>query len=311
MRYLGKRLLLAIPTIWGVCTLVFFFVHLIPGDPVEVMLGETAQAADREELRRQLGLDEPIVIQYFNFLAGLPSLDLGQSFFYKEPVRAMVLGALGPTVELALASLLVALLIALPSGILAASRQGSVLDQASMTISLLGVSMPVFWMGPLLILAFAIYIPIFPPSGRGEMLSIVLPAVTLGVHLAAMLSRMTRSSVLEVIGEDYVTAARARGLPESLVLIKHVMRNAAIPILTVIGMQLGALLSGAVITENVFAWPGLGTEFISALNRRDYPMVQGCVLVFALVYVGVNLLTDIAYAVVDPRIRLDAGGNGE
>ncbi|MDP8255842.1 MAG: ABC transporter permease, partial [Candidatus Alcyoniella australis] len=246
MRYILRRLLLAVPTVLGVSTLVFFFVHMIPGDPVEVMLGETAQAVDKEQLRQQLGLDRPLGEQYVAFLGGLAHLDLGESFFYREPVLpqfdglrlvngGVVLTRFGPTLELALVSLLIALLIALPSGILAASRQGSVVDQASMTISLLGVSMPVFWMGPLLILAFSIWLPLFPPSGRGQPLSIVLPAVTLGVHLAAMLSRMTRSAVLEVIGEDYVIAARARGMPEWLVMLKHVMRNAAIPILTVIG----------------------------------------------------------------------------
>ncbi len=304
IRYVARRLLFLAPTVFGVVTLVFFFIHLIPGDPVEVMLGETAEAAAEEALRDNLGLNDPLPAQYGNFLGGLARGNLGDSFFYRKPVREVLLERLGPTVELSLAAMLVALLIAIPIGVLAAVKQYGAFDNVSMLVALIGVSMPNFWLGPLLIWLFSLHIEWFPVGGKEGWLSLVLPAITLGTALAAILSRMTRASMLEILNEDFVRTARAKGLPERTVLFKHVLRNALIPVVTIAGLQLGALLSGAVITENVFAWPGLGTLFIEALQSRDYPVVQGCVLFFSLGYVLVNLLVDLLYAAVDPRIRL-------
>jgi len=303
IRYVARRLLLLIPTVLGVATLVFFFIHLIPGDPVEVMLGETAEQADKEALADALGLNDPLHVQYGNFLLGLLKGDVGDSFFYKKPATEVLLERLGATVELALAAMLVALLIAIPIGVVAAVKQYGAFDNVSMLAALIGVSMPNFWLGPLLIWLFSLHIEWFPPGGREGLGSLVLPAITLGTALAAILSRMTRASVLEVLDEDFVRTARAKGLPERTVLFKHVLRNAMIPVLTLIGLQFGVLLSGAVITENVFSWPGLGTLFIEALQSRDFPVVQGCVLYISFGYVMVNLLVDLLYAAVDPRIR--------
>ncbi|MDP8224241.1 MAG: ABC transporter permease [Candidatus Lernaella stagnicola] len=304
IRYIGRRLLLLIPTVLGLATLVFFFIHLIPGDPVEVMLGETAEAADKEALSESLGLNDPVLVQYGRFLAGLVRGDVGQSFFYQRPVTEVLLERLPATLELAALAMLVALLIAIPIGVIAAVKQYGAFDNLSMFVALVGVSMPNFWLGPLLIWMFSLKLEWFPVGGRGDWTSLVLPAITLGTALAAILSRMTRASVLEVLSEDFVRTARAKGLPPRTVLFKHVLRNALIPVITLVGLQLGALLSGAVITENVFSWPGVGTLFIEAIQSRDYPLVQGCVLFISFGYVLVNLAVDLVYAVVDPRIRL-------
>ena len=302
-QFIVRRLLILIPTLLGVATLVFFFLHMIPGDPVEVMLGETAQAVDKDKLREDLGLNDPMHVQYARFISGMFTGNLGASFFYKKPVTKIIWERLPATMELAIASMIVAILIALPIGILAAIRQYSLFDNVSMFLAFLGISMPNFWLGPLLILAFSIHLGWFPVSGRVGIESLILPAITLGTAMAAMLSRITRSSVLEVLGEDFVTTARAKGLPERTVVLRHVLKNALIPIITVVGLQFGALLSGAIITETVFDWPGLGTLFIRAIESRDYPLVQGCVLYISLGYVLVNLVADLAYAVVDPRVR--------
>lgn len=302
-RFIGHRLLILIPTVLGVATLVFFFLHLIPGDPVEVMLGETAQSADKERLRADLGLNDPILVQYGRFLTGMVTGDLGESFFYKKEVTSIIVERLGATVELALASMIIALLLAIPIGIFAAIRQYSSFDNFSMFLAFLGVSMPNFWLGPLLILLFSIHFSWFPVSGREGLTSLVLPAITLGTAMAAMLSRITRSSVLEVLNEDFVITARAKGLPERTVILKHVLKNALIPIITVVGLQFGALLSGAIITETVFDWPGLGTLLIRSIESRDYPVVQGCVLFISMGYILANLAADLAYAAVDPRVR--------
>jgi peptide/nickel transport system permease protein len=302
--FFWRRLVIVIPTIVGAVTLVFFFLHLIPGDPVEVMLGETAQQADKERLREELGLNLPLYVQYGRFIAGVAQGDLGDSYFYRRPVTQVIADRVPATVELALAAFLVAGLIAIPLGIVAALREGTTVDNISVLFSLLGVSMPNFWLGPLLIILFSIKLGWFPVSGRGDVGSLVLPAITLGTALAAVLSRMTRASLLERLGEDYLTVARAKGLPEWKVILKHALRNALIPIITIMGLQFGALLSGAIITENVFSWPGIGTLLINAISARDYPLVQGCVLFITLSYVLVNLLTDLLYGWADPRIRL-------
>jgi peptide/nickel transport system permease protein len=299
-----RRLALVIPTVLGAVTLVFFFLHMIPGDPVEVMLGETAQQADKEQLREELGLTLPLHIQYGRFITGVFKGNLGDSFFYRRPVTQVIAERAPATVELALAAFLVAGLIAIPLGIIAALREGTAVDNASVLFSLLGVSIPNFWLGPLLIILFSITLGWFPVSGREGVGSIVLPAITLGTALAAILSRMTRASLLDRLGEDYLTVARAKGLPEWKVILKHALRNALIPVITVMGLQFGALLSGAIITENVFSWPGIGTLLINAIEARDYPLVQGCILFITLSYVLVNLLTDLFYGWVDPRIRL-------
>ncbi len=303
LRYIGRRLLLLVPTMLGVATLVFFFLHLIPGDPVEVMLGETAVQADKDQLRESLGLNDPLAVQYGRFLGGLFRGHIGDSFFYRKPVAEVLLERVPATVELTIAALFVALLIAIPIGVVAAVKQYGAFDNLSMLVALLGVSLPNFWLGPLLIWLFSLHLDWFPVGGREGLASLVLPAVTLGLGLAAILSRMTRASVLEVLGEDFVRTARAKGLPERTVLFKHVLRNALIPIITLVGLQFGALLSGAVITENVFAWPGLGSLFIEAIQSRDFPVVQGCVLYISFGYVMINLLVDLLYAAVDPRIR--------
>jgi peptide/nickel transport system permease protein len=299
-----RRLAILIPTVIGAVTLVFFFLHMIPGDPVEVMLGETAQQADKERLREELGLNLPLYVQYGRFIAGAVQGDLGSSYFYRRPVTQVIVERAPATVELALAAFLVAGLIAIPLGIFAALREGTAVDNVSVLFSLVGVSIPNFWLGPLLIILFSITLGWFPVSGRGGVASLVLPAITLGAALAAILSRMTRASLLERLGEDYLTVARAKGLPEWKVILKHALRNALIPIITVMGLQIGALLSGAIITENVFSWPGIGTLLINAIEARDYPLVQGCVLFITLSYVLVNLLIDLLYGWADPRIRL-------
>ena len=299
-----RRLAVVIPTVIGAVTLVFFFLHLIPGDPVEVMLGETAQQADKERLRQELGLNQPLYVQYGRFMAGIVQGDLGGSYFYRRPVVQVIAERAPATVELALAAFIVAGLIAIPLGIIAAMREGTAVDNAAVLFSLVGVSLPNFWLGPLLIILFSIKLGWLPVSGRAGVASLVLPAITLGAAFAAILSRMTRASLLERLGEDYLMVARAKGLPEWKVILKHALRNALIPIITVMGLQIGALLSGAIITENVFSWPGIGTLLINAIEARDYPLVQGCILFISLSYVLVNLLTDLFYGWADPRIRL-------
>ncbi len=303
MKPLARRLAVLVPTILGVVTLVFFLVHIIPGDPVELMLGETASRADLEGLRSDLGLDRPVVEQYASFLLGLLGGDLGTSFFYRRPVHQVILEKLPATLELAVAAMAIAVLIALPLGIMAAVRKDSFVDRSAMLASLAGISMPNFWLGPLLIILFSLRLGWFPVSGREGLPSLVLPAITLGTALAALLSRMTRSAMLDVLGEEYLRTARAKGLAEWTVISRHALRNALLPVLTIVGLQFGALLSGAVITENVFAWPGIGTLLIQAIHARDYPLVQGCVLVIALGYVAANFLTDALYTLADPRVK--------
>ena len=302
--YLIRRLVLLVPVVLGVVTLVFFLVHAIPGDPVEVMLGEQARTADKELLRRELGLDRPLAEQHLSYLKGLTRGDMGRSIHSREPVLRLIAARLPATLLLTLASLAVAVALAVPLGMLSAVRRGSLMDRGSMLFALLGVSMPNFWLGPLLILLFSIQLGWLPVSGMGGIQHLILPAVTLGTALAAILTRMVRASVLEVIREPYVTTARAKGLPETAVLFRHTLRNALVPVITILGLQFGALLSGSVVTETIFSWPGVGRLVIQAIYQRDYPLVQGCVLVISLCYVLVNLGTDVAYAAVDPRIRV-------
>lgn len=288
--------------IFGVCTLVFLLIHLVPGDPVEVMLGEGASPADRGALRAALGLDRPLSTQYLDYLGRLARLDLGFSLHEQRPVTALLAERAGPTLELAVAALALALMTALPLGVIAARHRGDWLDRGAMGFSLLGAAIPNFWLGPLLILVFSLGLGWTPVSGNTGAASLVLPAVTLGTGLAAVLARMVRSSVLEVLEEDYVRTARAKGLSAAAVLWRHALRNAWLPILTLVGLQFGALLGGAVITETVFAWPGVGSLLVESIQARDYPVVQATVLLISCCYVLVNTLTEIAYPWLDPRI---------
>jgi len=307
LSYLAQRLAGAALVVFGVISIVFLLIHLIPGDPVEIMLGEAASATDREALRVALGLDQPVMFQFTHYLHGLLQFDLGTSLQSRRPVTDLLQERLPATLLLAGVTLVVTAL-ALPLGMLAAVRRGSGWDGGAMAFSMLGVSIPNFWLGPLLILVFSLWLGWFPVSGREGVGSVVLPAVTLGTGLAAVLSRMVRSSMLEVLGEDYIRTARAKGLPPHRVILHHGLRNALLPVITLLGLQLGALLAGAVITETVFSWPGIGLLTIEAIQSRDYPVVQACVLLISVGYVLVNLLTDIAYAWADPRIRLGGGG---
>lgn len=303
--YFIGRLVALIPTLFGVVTLVFLMIHLIPGDPVEIILGETALSADKESLRAELGLDRPILEQYLQYLAGLVTGDIGRSILTHEPVLKEILARWPATLELAFFAILFAAVFSLPLGVLAAAKKDSAVDRGSLLLSLFGIAIPNFWLGPLLIIFFSIQLGWLPVSGRGGPLSIILPAVTLGTAMAAILLRLTRSSILEVIGEDFIRSARAKGAGEARVYLKHALANGLLPVVTVVGMQLGALLSGAIITEYIFAWPGIGRLMITAIETRDYPLVQGCVLNIALCYVLVNFAVDVIYAAIDPRIRLN------
>jgi peptide/nickel transport system permease protein len=304
-RYLIRRLLLTIPVILGVATLVFALIHLVPGDPAQAMLGETAPQADVLKLRHSLGLDQPLLTQYRTYLTGLLRGDLGTSFRYNAPVTAQIRDKFPNTATLALAAMLFAILFAIPLGILAAVFRGTIIDHAAMTIALAGISMPNFWLGPLLAILFAVRLGWLPVSGTGGLSHLILPAVTLGAALSAILARMTRASVLEELRELYVLAARARGVSGARAVVRHAFRNSLIPIVTIIGLQFGAVLTGTIITETIFAWPGIGRLLIQAINFRDYPLVQGCILFIAITYVAMNLLTDLTYGLLDPRIRYD------
>lgn len=307
MGYILRRLLLAIPIAWGVATIVFFFVHMLPGDPEEILLGELATPASLDLIRSEYHLDEPVFSQYGHFMADLLKGDLRKSIVYREPVTALIAQRWPATARLALAAIALSLLIALPLGIAAAKKAGGPLDHVAMTASLLGISVPSFWLGPLLILFFSIYLGWFPVSGSDDPGAIVLPALTLGAAMAALVSRMVRAQMLEVFAHDYLRTARAKGLSERKVVLKHALRNALLPVVTIVGVQFGVLLSGAIITEKIFAWPGLGSLLLEGIFQRDYPVVQGCVLVISLIYVVVNLATDILYGVLDPRIRVGEG----
>jgi len=301
-RILG-RLLWALPALWLIITMVFLLIHIVPGNPVVQMLGEGARAQDIQQLRHALGLDLPLGVQYTRYLAGVFHGDLGMSLRYQQPVLQVVLSRYPATLELAFVSLIVCILLAVPAGVIAAARQGRPTDHAISVVSLLGLSMPNFALGPLLILFFSIEIGWLPVSGRGGWSHLVLPAATLGAALAAILVRMVRSAMLEELSSDYVRTARAKGLSERRVLLRHALPNALLPVVTIIGLQFGTLLAGTIVTEMIFSWPGIGRLAVNAIESRDYPLLQGCILVIAVSYVLVNLLTDIVYAVVDPRVR--------
>jgi len=301
-----RRVLMLIPVVLGVVTLVFAFVRMVPGDPAAIMLGEQARAADVAAMRKDLGLVGPTYQQYLRYLNGLIHGDLGSSFSMRAPVTKVIIERYPATMKLAVAAMLVALLVSFPLGIIASLRPGSAVDVAAGAFSLLGVSMPNFWLGPLLILLFSIHLGLTPVSGGGDLSHMILPAITLGAAMAGILARLVRSGLLEVRGAPYIRAARAKGVGGARIIWAHALRNALLPVITVVGLQFGTLLGGAVITETVFSWPGVGSLLIEAIRSRDYPLVQGCVLTISVTYVAVNLLTDIAYGLIDPRIRLGA-----
>jgi len=303
--YIARRLLLLIPVAIGVVTLVFGFLRMAPGDPATIMLGEQARQVDVQALRKQLGLEGSLGRQYATFVASLARGNFGTSFSKRQPVAKLVFERLGATMELAVAAMIIAALVAFPLGVFAATRPGTVGDAGAGAFALLGVSMPNFWLGPLLIIVFSIKLGLTPVSGAGGVSHLILPAVTLGASMAGILARLTRSGLLEVLSSNYVRAARAKGAPERLVLWKHALRNALLPVVTVMGMQFGHLLAGAIITETIFAWPGVGMLLIDAINSRDYPLVQGCVLCISITYILITLITDLSYAWIDPRIRYE------
>ena len=333
LRYIIRRLLTIIPVLLGVSILVFGFLRLIPGDPAQVMLGERATPENIARVREQLGLNKPIYEQYLIFISNALRGDLGRSVLRGEPVTQEIVRRFPATIELALSAILVAILVGIPAGIISAVRRGSLLDAASMLLALTGVSMPIFWLGLMLILLFSVILHWFPTGGRMEagtsfvpitnlllldsllkgdleffvqtLKHLALPAIALGSIPMAIIARMTRSSMLEVLSQDYIRTAHAKGLHERAVIIRHALRNAWLPVITVVGLQVGRLLSGAILTETVFSWPGIGRWLVDAIYARDYPIVQGVTLFIAMVFVGVNLVVDILYALVDPRVKFD------
>jgi peptide/nickel transport system permease protein len=304
-RFLLRRLVFTLPVLFGVATLVFSLIHLVPGDPAQAILGDSAAPEDVIELRHRLGLDRPLLVQYVGFLKGAAVGDLGISLRTREPVVGAIAARLPATFELAAAAMCVAIVVAVPLGILAAVYAGTAVDHAATTAALMGISIPNFWLGPLLAVVFSIGLGWLPVSGRGTLAHFVLPAITLGAPLAAVLARITRASVIEELRELYVLAARARGVSHTRAVLKHAFRNSLIPIVTVLGLQVGSVLTGAVITETIFAWPGVGRLLVQSISFRDYPLVQGCILLIAISYVSMNLLVDVIYGFLDPRIRYE------
>lgn len=325
LKYILRRFLFSLIALIVITIAVFLIIHLIPGDPAEIMVGPGVEHSEEVEelIRANLGLDKPLYMQYLKYMAGLIRGDMGLSLWTRQPVRSEILRRAGATFELALLAVLFSTFIAIPVGMVSASKPYSAADYTSMAGSFIGVSMPVFWIGILLMLVFSLEIPIFPALGRGEpffpslvlmfrgnfsplfdsLRHLILPAITLGLHHAALVARMTRSSMLEVLNQDYIRTARSKGFSEFVVIYKHAFRNALIPIITVVGMQFGFLLGGSVITETVFAWPGLGRFIIESILARDYPFIQGGLLFFAIVILVVNLVTDLLYGLIDPRVR--------
>ena len=303
LRYTVRRLVYMLPVIWLVVSIVFLLIHLVPGDPIQQMLGEGATAADLQAARHAYGLDVPIGQQYVTYWRGVLHGDFGLSLRFNRSVASVIAERYPFTLQLTFAGLAVALALSIPAGVHSARRRNRWDDRVISFVSLLGLSFPNFALGPILILFFAIKLGVLPVSGSGTLDHLVLPAITLGGALAAILTRMVRTSMLEELGQDYVRTARAKGLPERTVVYRHALRNAMIPVLTVVGLQFGALLAGAIVTETIFSWPGIGRLTIQAISNRDYYLVEGCILAIGLTYVGVNFLTDLLYSVANPRIR--------
>ncbi len=298
-----KRLLATIPVVFGVLLLTFLLVHLVPGDPVDVMLGESATVADRTALRDNLGLNQPLLVQFWHYLSDLAQGDFGQSIHTQQPIAELLKARYPNTLALAVVGLMIALVIGIPLGILAALKAGQWQDLAVMLVSVRLSAMPAFWLGPVLMLIFAVWLGWLPVSGMQQPTAIILPAITLGFGLSAILTRMTRTSLLEVLNQDFIRTARAKGLSETRVVLHHALRAALLPIITVVGLQMGGLLAGTVITETIFSWDGIGLLLVESIEKRDYPVTQACVLVIALSYVLVNLVTDLVYRWIDPRVK--------
>jgi peptide/nickel transport system permease protein len=302
-RLLLSRLLYTLPVLWLVVSVVFLLIHLVPGDPILQMLGEGAPAADIAAARHLYGLDVPLREQYLHYWKGVLRGDLGPSLRFNQSVSKLIVQRYPYTLQLTIAALVVAILISFPAGVRSAQRRGRWDDKLLSIVSLFGLSLPNFALGPILILFFSIKLGLLPVSGSGTFAHLVLPAITMGSALAAILTRMVRTSMLEELGQDYIRTARAKGLSERAVVYRHALRNAMLPVLTVIGLQFGALLAGAIVTETIFSWPGIGRLTIQAIGNRDYYLVQGCILAIGLTYVFVNFVTDLLYSVVNPRIR--------
>jgi len=310
-------------TLFGITILVFLVIHLIPGNPADIMAGEDSDPETIKLVEKRLGLDKPLYTQYYLYMSGLARGDMGLSLWTRQPVRSEILRRAGATFELALFAMFFSSLIAIPVGVISATKPYSMADYTSMTISFCGISMPTFWIGILLMLALSLRFPIFPALGRGAPLfhslilvfkgefaplldsvrHLILPGITLGFHYAALVARMTRSSMLEILTQEYICTARSKGLIERVVVYKHAFRNAMLPIVTVVGLQFGFLLGGSVLTETVFAWPGLGRFLVDSILARDYPFIQGGLLFFGTIFLIVNLVTDLFYGLIDPRIR--------
>jgi len=305
INFLLKRLLAIIPVLLGITLLLFFMLRMLPGDPAQVLAGQMASPADVEIIRVQMGLDQPIHIQYASFLNRLLHLDLGRSARTQNPVIQEIWARLPNTLVLAVCAITLACAFGIPAGVIAAVRPYSWVDYLVTIASLFGISMPVFWLGIMLMIGFAVILQWLPAGGIGTWKHLVLPSITLASFVVAFIARMTRSCMLEVLAQDYVTTARSKGLKENVIIIKHALKNALIPIITVVGLQFGLLLGGAVLTETVFAWPGLGRLIVDSILARDYAMIQGSILIFGLLYTLVNLVVDLAYAFVDPRIRYE------
>lgn len=303
IRLVGSRLLYTLPVLWLVVSVVFLLIHLVPGDPILAMLGEGAASADLQAARHAYGLDQPIGKQYLHYWNGVLHGRLGQSIRLNQDVGRVIWERYPYTLRLTIAALIVALILSIPAGVRSAQRRDRWDDRLLSVVSLFGLSFPNFALGPILILFFAIKLGLLPVSGAGTWEHLVLPAITMGGALAAILTRMVRTAMLEELSQDYIRTARAKGLSESKVVYKHALRNAMIPVLTVVGLQFGSLLAGAIVTETIFSWPGIGRLTISAISNRDYFLVQGCILAIGLTYIAVNLLTDLLYAAANPRIR--------
>ncbi len=302
-RYITQRLVIAVITLLGVSTIVFLMLHLLPGDPARIIAGLLASDQDIARIRTQLGLDKPLVVQYILFLGNLLHGNLGISARTSDPVLSDVLQRLPATIELAVISTALATLVGILAGVIAATRPNTILDYVLSALTLFGVSMPVYWLGLMLIIVFAVNLHLLPAAGNDSTTSFILPSLTLAAFSVALIARMTRASMLEVLGQDYVRTARAKGMRENRVLLRHALKNAFIPILTVIGLQFGTLLGGAILTESVFGWPGIGLLLVDSIFARDYPMVQGIVLVFSTLFILLNLGVDLLYAYFDPRIH--------
>ncbi|MGC1360577.1 MAG: nickel ABC transporter permease [Silvibacterium sp.] len=303
VRALLFRLIYTVPVVWLVVSIVFLLIHLVPGDPVQQMLGEGARPADITALRHAYGLDQPLSHQYLHYWNGVLHGNLGNSLRLNDSITHLVLTRYPYTVELTIAALIIAILLSIPAGIASALHRDRWQDRTLSFVSLLGLSFPGFALGPILIVLVSIKLGWLPVSGAGGITHLILPAITMGSALAAILTRMVRTAMLEELGQDYIRTARAKGLPERTVIYKHALRNALIPVITLIGLQFGALLAGAIVTEKIFSWPGIGRLTLDAISNRDYPLLQGCILAIGLTYVLVNLATDVLYLVINPRIR--------